>query len=373
MWVRFASSGLALLLTLTLGAVTHAQDDRERARAEFQRGVEAFGRDDFQVALDAFQEAYRLAPHPAVRVNIANCYERLNRPLEALFHFEHFLSEAERPTAQQRREVQSAIDRLERLVGHIQLQITPDGAMATLDGGETRRAPVVQPVRVTAGSHTLEVRMDGYATHRQTIEVQGGQTARIAVRLDRATVASAATEPAAATVTEPAPETTTETTAVATTETTITTTVPEEPVQPAEGGGGFVLAPATIIAGAITIAAGIGAGVTGGLALAADSDFNGQVAIYEDPASTPAVREQARIDGEAAASNASTLALVTDVLLVTTIVGAGATVFFLITTQDGGMLGDSGESDSASASGVQMVAVPIVTGDVAGAAIVGTF
>jgi tetratricopeptide (TPR) repeat protein len=66
-----------------------AQDDTARARTEFQRGVELFQGSDYQRALDAFQEAYRLAPHASVRLNIANCYEQLGRPVEALFHFEH--------------------------------------------------------------------------------------------------------------------------------------------------------------------------------------------------------------------------------------------------------------------------------------------
>lgn len=416
MFARFASLGLALALTLALADVACAQDDRERARAEFQRGVEAFGRDDFQTALDAFQEAYRLAPHPSVRVNIANCYERLNRPIEALFHFEHFLSEAERPTPQQRREVQAAITRLEQLVGHIQLQVTPDGAMVTIDGGETRRSPVIEPVRVTAGRHTVDIRLDGFVPEHQTVEVQGGQTARVTIRLQRPGVASAGTTGAgtaggatsttgsgatgsgttgAGTSTVAAStgatstgatstgatstgatETTTEAAATGetgTTTTVATTTTEETAEQPSSGGGaGFVLATPTIIAGAVTIAAAIGAAITGGLALSANSDFDRQVAIVQDPSSSPDVREQARIDGESAASDARTLAVVTDVMLVTTIVGAGATAFFLITTQDGGLLA-SGEHEAASSTGPRMVAVPIVTGDVAGVSLVGTF
>ncbi|MBN8612060.1 MAG: tetratricopeptide repeat protein, partial [Deltaproteobacteria bacterium] len=170
-----------------------AQEDREAARAEFERGRSSFEAGAYREALDHFQEAYRLAPHPNVRVNIANCYDQLDRPIEALFHFEHFLTEADHPPAAQRREVETAMARLRTRVGAITLQITPDGAQITIDSTETRRAPVPEPVRVTAGSHVVEIQLDGYRPERQTVVVEGGGTARLALRLQRAEPAVAST------------------------------------------------------------------------------------------------------------------------------------------------------------------------------------
>lgn len=189
---------LASLLLLFVGSLAaspaFAQEDREAARSEFEAGRRSFEAGAYREALEHFQEAYRLAPHPNVRVNIANCYDQLDRPIEALFHFEHYLSEAERPPAAQRREVESAIQRLRTRVGAISLQITPDGAQITIDGTETRRAPVAEPVRVTAGPHEVVIELEGYVTERQTVVVQGGGSARVAIRLRRTeTVASAGT------------------------------------------------------------------------------------------------------------------------------------------------------------------------------------
>jgi hypothetical protein len=371
MFLRFLCSGVVLALAIaSLTTPAAAQDDaeRERARAEFQRGVDAYGRAEYQTALEAFQEAYRLAPHPVVRVNIANSYEQLQRPLEALFHFEHFLTESERATPQQRREVETAIRRLRRLVGDIELHVTPDGAIVTIDGAEQRRAPVTEPVRVTAGAHVVEVQLDGYQSERREVQVQGGQTARVDVRLaraeavassDGATTAGAATEPA----TEPAE--------VATADAGSGDAAPAAALEPPpperqdDGGGGFRITVPTWIAGGITIGAAIGAGITGGLALSANSDFEGHLATYEDPLQPAPVREQARVDGLSSADSARTLALVSDVLLITTIVGAGATVFFLITTQDGGMLDDGGEREPAVA------VVPMIGQDLAGVLVLG--
>ncbi|WP_157068903.1 PEGA domain-containing protein [Sandaracinus amylolyticus] len=353
------------LVALALGIASPraaAQDDRERARVEFQRGVDAYGRADYQVALEAFQEAYRLAPHPMVRVNIANAYEQLDRPLEALFHFERFLAESTGASREQRREVDAAVRRLRQRVGELDLHVTPDGAVVTIDGTEQRRAPIAEPVRVVAGDHTIDIQLDGYRAERRTVTVAGGQTARVDVRLARAEAVVASgvgASPVEATGTEAEP-------VVASTEPepVVEPIAEPEPTPPPSSGGGFRILEGVWVAGAITIAAGIAAGVTGGLALAANDDFERHVATYEDTSLPEAVREQARVDGREAADSASTLAVVTDALLITTILAAGTTAFLLITTQEGGMLADE-ETDVA--------VVPMVGESVAGAMVLGSF
>lgn len=331
----FAALG-ALVLSLFVLAPAPAsaqEDDTTRARAEFQRGVEFFQGSDYQRALDAFQEAYRLAPHASVRLNIANSYEQLGRPVEALFHFEHYLTEADHPAAAQRREIEASIRRLRGQIGTITFQITPDGATITIDATDQRRSPVTEPVRVTAGRHTVEVRLDGYRTETQVVEVAGGADARVSLRLAR--------QEAVATVTTPTDTTATTTAetepvvAVTPIETTTTTTLVEP--EPAEGGGGGIrVGIPTIIAGSVTVAALIVALVTGPLALSANSAFERDVADANDVTITEVGREEARIDGRAHASEASTLATVTDVMIVTTIVGAGVTTALFILDQTSG-------------------------------------
>jgi hypothetical protein len=422
MSVRFVPVARAITLLFAVHgllptAPVAAQDaDRDRARTEFQRGVDAFGRAEYQTALDAFQEAYRLAPHPAVRVNIANCYERLDRPLEALFHFEHFLSEAERPSPQQRREVETSIARLEQRVGRLQLQITPDGALVTIDGTEQRRAPVVEPVRVVAGRHSVVIELDGYQREEQQIEVRGGQTARVAIRLRRTEAvassgapvgvgagasssdaspggtsgaSSGASAAGASSAASPGAAGSTGSSAAVTTGDTRATTARGDgdlgdgrddrafdgatavgPDGEPGSDGGFVMDTTTWIAGSVTIAAAIGAGITGGLALSEGSEFERLATAYEASGYTD---ENARVAAEDAAGRARTLAMVSDVLLVTTIVGAGATIFFLVTTQDGGLLDEgASEPESARARGPSFAVAPILGPDLAGVTIAGS-
>jgi hypothetical protein len=354
----------ALLSTvlITLPAPVFAQeDDTTRARTEFQHGVELFQNSDYQRALDAFQEAYRLAPHASVRLNIANCYEQLGRPVEALFHFEHYLAEADHPAAAQRREIEASIRRLRGQIGTITFQITPDGATVTIDATDQRRSPVTEPVRVTAGRHTIEVRLEGYRTETQTVEVAGGADARVSLRLARQeAVATTTTTTTATTATTPSTETST-TTTVAATETTTTETTSEPDVQVELERGddvnGLRIGLPTIIAGGVTIAALIVTLITGPLALSANAAFERDVMDANmDPVTGDLAPEdiaQARIDGEAHASQARTFATVTDVFLVTTIVGAGATTALFIIDQLG--------SETAEDEAEEVVVLPVFT------------
>ena len=146
---------------LSSSAGAQGMVERQQARVEFERGVARYSAGAYTSALEAFQSAYRIAPHPNVRVNIANCYERLDRPVEALFHFRRFLIEAADAPPAQRVEVEEAIARLGSSVGEVSLHILPDGAEVRVDGSDVRRAPILDPVPLRVGSHTVEVSAPG--------------------------------------------------------------------------------------------------------------------------------------------------------------------------------------------------------------------
>lgn len=383
---RFA---LALTLGAALGVLTpclvHAQeDDTTRARAEFQHGVDAFQNGDFQHALDAFQEAYRLAPHASVRLNIANCYQQLGRPVEALFHFERYLAEADHPTAAQRREIDSTIRELRQRIGTITFQVTPDGATITIDGADQRRAPVTEPVRVPQGRHSIQIQLDGYRTETQTIDVPGGGDSRVAIRLARADAAVATaptttTEPATtATTTEPSqptpptavvepvttepppPQPTTSDASTTSSEDAHALAEPPPPSSESDGAGGIRITWPTILAASVTGAALVVGLITGPLALQANDRFNDDVAHASSP--DPVTAADARADGLTAANDARTLAAVTDAMIVTTILGAAATVTLFILDQT-----------NAPAEGEHVAVVPVISPYGAGVAALGRF
>lgn len=58
-------------------ATGSTEQDRERAKQLYQSGVEHFEAGDLASALEQFEQAYQLAPLPALRFNIARTREQL--------------------------------------------------------------------------------------------------------------------------------------------------------------------------------------------------------------------------------------------------------------------------------------------------------
>ncbi|MFK7987257.1 MAG: PEGA domain-containing protein [Sandaracinaceae bacterium] len=377
------------LVTTTASAQTDA--DRARARGHFEQGVSLYESGQHRAALEQFQEAYRIAPHPMVRVNMANCYEQLGRPLEAIHHFERFLAEAEAANPQQRREVETAMRRLEGQLGEVRLSVTPDGASVTIDGAETRRAPILDPIRLSAGTHQVVVRLDGYRTQTRDLRVAGGSEERVSIRLERTGSAPVATATTTTTATPAASDT-------ESTETTDSGDDPDEtsdvetassdqdtgssdtladpsgdesqatddgedmpPMQEDEGGGWQLrITTPVIIAGAATGGLLLGAIITGSIAVAANSDFESAADRY-DMTNAPADRQ----DAQSAADLANAMSIVSDVFLIGTIAAAGATAFFVIIE---GM-----ESDNDDATATRVRAAPMASQDSAGLMLSGQF
>lgn len=72
-----------------------------QARAKFSEGNLSYDLGEFQKALDAYSEAYRLMPLPGFLFNIAQCHRQLGRPERAGFFYRRYLtlSKEEPPNA----------------------------------------------------------------------------------------------------------------------------------------------------------------------------------------------------------------------------------------------------------------------------------
>lgn len=174
----------APLVTRSAAAQSPPGDDaRARARERFRVGVDAYTRGDYAAALEAFREAYRLAPHPSVLVNIANCHLQLHQPAEALTNFERFVAESPSVPAAQRREIERQITVLRAQVAQVRIRVAPEtvsDARITIDGQSVASN---DSIRVNPGRHTVEVSATGFETERNEIEASAGTRADVWVRL----------------------------------------------------------------------------------------------------------------------------------------------------------------------------------------------
>lgn len=317
----------------------HAQEpgaavatETNQARELFQSGVQRYEAGQYKEALADFERAYALKPHPLVQVNIANCYDKLNQPADALNHFEAFLASPEGSPAQ-REEVRTAVARLSQSAGKISIRATPPGAAGVIDHQRT-----AQPLQwVSVGRHRVDVSAEGYEPATRVVDVHAGETVDVHVEL-AASQGPVPTPPVAGTAAQPLVTPTEAASSVAQTDESEETIEPialraapvaATPSHPAAG------LPANVwIAGGATFGLGVVAVVTGQLALAANREFDTNLAALRNPALTEYQRAGAWARGIDAADRADALAAVTDILLTFTFVGVGLTTYFYLADRD---------------------------------------
>jgi tetratricopeptide (TPR) repeat protein len=135
---------VVLMLLLGWSGLAGAQDveqlaDRDLARRRFDEGVMFGDRGDFTRALAAFQEAYRLEPHPIVLYNIGQAYQALDRPAEAVEHLQRYLDEVPDLPAERRAAV-------EQQISAVRLKVRPPPAPPPPRPAATVTIAVAPPV-----------------------------------------------------------------------------------------------------------------------------------------------------------------------------------------------------------------------------------
>ncbi len=287
-------------------------------------GVGAYERGDFENALESFTQAYRLAPHPAVRVNMANCYEQLGRFAEATFNFQRFLEESGPDIApEQRAEVENAIERLKLKFGELIVDTRPADVSLSIDGMSAQRG-LDGRIQLRSGPHLLRATKPGYVNLERSIDVVGGTEQRVTLELQSLSVAPAPS------VDEGVEEQESESDWRPTTD-----AIPEQQ------DGRSKLRPAMLITFGAAMLCGIGAGITGGLAVKAQNDFDDAVAASNSGSASAMMRAQARADGLDASDRADTLAVTTDVLWISAAVGASAAFVMWMVDRRTGRAGSS--------------------------------
>src|SRR5258706_16242912 len=94
-----ATWALGLCAALLGGvAPVAAQTDDENARRHFESGAAYVQQSDNENALREFQAAYALSKRPALLLNIANVYERMGKPKEAVETLTKYLAEDPKAT-----------------------------------------------------------------------------------------------------------------------------------------------------------------------------------------------------------------------------------------------------------------------------------
>jgi hypothetical protein len=180
-----------VVLLLLAAPAAHAEaapppDDAKLAEAKalFRRGVELLDVEDAEHALLWFVRSRATVPSGRNTANAAICLERLGRYDEALAMFEELyakyisdLGEADRTT------ILPVMQALRGKVGNLAITADVDGASVEVDGRARGRLPLAGRLRVNAGKHVVRVLKDGYEAVEVTVDVAGGGSTPVDVKL----------------------------------------------------------------------------------------------------------------------------------------------------------------------------------------------
>jgi len=172
-------------VSVSAQTVEESATDRQ-ARDHFEQGVALFQEEAFDAALSEFRSSYELRPNPGVLYNIGVVERALHRYADAIVTLRRYLSETEdEPATQERRAaVQSIVEDMEALLGSVVIATQPEGADLFIDGELRGQTPLDSALRLEAGEHQLELRLDGYRTRVENLEVRSQTVLRRQIELE---------------------------------------------------------------------------------------------------------------------------------------------------------------------------------------------
>lgn len=183
-------SRISLILPLAVfwpGAASAEQEAtaQERAQAHFERATELYAEGRYQEALEEYQQAHELVPHPSALFNMARCYENLGEFPEALAHYRESLAGTEDET--ERADIERRINTILQHPVRVFITSEPAGAQVLVDAREAPEpSPTPTAVELVPGPHRVILTAEGYQPAFVRIEVEVGQEDPVNIRLEPA-------------------------------------------------------------------------------------------------------------------------------------------------------------------------------------------
>jgi hypothetical protein len=161
---------------------------QEEAIAAFKAGKAALAANDLTGAIERFKEADALYNGAAPRFLLAQTYEKLGRPADALAAYRAFLLINPNPSSSYYSKIPEAKDRIAALekrpatIGLVVKPATAPGVVITVDGA----AVASTTLSLSAGAHQVVVRAAGFLPHTETVTVSAAEKRDLVVTLQPA-------------------------------------------------------------------------------------------------------------------------------------------------------------------------------------------
>jgi hypothetical protein len=177
---------VAALAVLAAAPALAQPTDAANAKRLAYQGRKALRAANYPEALKQLTRAFELEADAGVAYDLALCHRALNQYGDAIALLrKHMDLRGAKLKPWERTRVRALIAELERKQCQLTLDVEPAGAIITVDDQRAGTAPLAGPLTVSPGRHVIDVAQDGYGTVTQTVEVAGGQTLVVSVKLER--------------------------------------------------------------------------------------------------------------------------------------------------------------------------------------------
>lgn len=179
----FRGALLWALIPLLSTRLAMAQDQAsiEMARKRFNEGIAAYDRQDFEAARLAFLETYKLKPHPAVLLNLAQSELQTDRAADAANHFSQYLRD---PDGKEASVAQDGLREAKAKVGELGISVDAEGASVFVNGEEIGSSPLPDPHYVEPGTYEVSASKGDLSVARQ-VSVALGKSASVKLELKK--------------------------------------------------------------------------------------------------------------------------------------------------------------------------------------------
>lgn len=172
---------LVLLAALVFAPrVAAAEPD---AGERFRRGVALYRQERYGLALEEFEQAYALRPHPALSFNLAQAHYHLGHYALAVRLLRRYISTATGESPERRADVLEQLEDLKAKTAELWIVVDLPGSAIQIDGKSVGESPQREPIVVDAGSRTVTVVHSGYLTRVEHVDMRAGQARRVSLRL----------------------------------------------------------------------------------------------------------------------------------------------------------------------------------------------
>jgi len=158
------------------------EDEKEKAKIFFQKGVEFFKTGNYKEALENFNAAYQAKPHARIKFNIGICHYYLGDFPEAGNALRLFLSKESKNSPQEVvREAEEKLKDVENKTGYIEFQISRTDAVITINDKSYEGLTSGEGLYLGTGKHNIVAKTPDGAKWEGNVELKAGEKKIISV------------------------------------------------------------------------------------------------------------------------------------------------------------------------------------------------